>query len=123
MLRPRVEVVAGDLLDPLPRSLRGQVDLVVSNPPYVEAEEFATLPREVRADPGSALVGGVEVYERLFAQACEVARGPAARSRSRSARRRLLRSETSPPRPGSCDVEVHADLTGRDRVVTARTPA
>ncbi len=32
-----VEVVQGDLLDPVPASLRGSVDLVVSNPPYVRA--------------------------------------------------------------------------------------
>src|SRR5262245_9005555 len=30
-----VEVLLGDLLDPVPAELRGAVDLIVSNPPYV----------------------------------------------------------------------------------------
>ncbi len=46
----------------------------MSNPPYVEEEGFATLPRDVLADPRSALAGGVDTYARLFAQACEVVR-------------------------------------------------
>ena len=46
-----VEVAVGDLLDPVPEDLRRAVDLVVSNPPYVEEEGFATLPRDVLADP------------------------------------------------------------------------
>src|SRR5205823_1876179 len=50
-----VTMLRGDLLDPLPRDLLGTVDLVISNPPYVAAEEFASLPPEVRADPELAL--------------------------------------------------------------------
>ncbi len=65
---------------PCRRDLRGSVDLVVSNPPYVEPHELAALPREVLADPMLALAGGIDVYERLFAQA---ARGPAAGGRGR----------------------------------------
>jgi release factor glutamine methyltransferase len=51
-----VELVAGSWLDPLPGRLRGRVDLVVSNPPYVTEEEWATLAVEVRAEPRQALV-------------------------------------------------------------------
>ena len=64
-----VTVLEGDLLEPLPNELRGWIDLVLSNPPYVRPEEYADLPPEVRADPPLALVGGVEVYGRLAAQA------------------------------------------------------
>jgi release factor glutamine methyltransferase len=35
-----VTVLEGDLLAPLPAELRGWIDLVVSNPPYVSAEEY-----------------------------------------------------------------------------------
>ena len=59
---------------PCPADLRGSVDLVVSNPPYVEQHELSALPREVLADPMLALAGGIDVYERLFAQAAEVLR-------------------------------------------------
>ena len=69
-----VEVLAGDLLDPLPPELRGAVDLVVGNPPYVEEHELAILSREARADPVLALAGGISIYEDLFAAAADVLR-------------------------------------------------
>ncbi|MGZ5213433.1 MAG: peptide chain release factor N(5)-glutamine methyltransferase [Actinomycetota bacterium] len=117
-----VEVVAGDLLDTVPVALRGAVDLVVSNPPYVEEDELAALPREVRADPILALVGGVGVFERLFAQAREVLRpGAAVAVEIGETQGADIRAAAS--RAGFVAVEVEPDLTGRDRVVTARMPA
>jgi len=55
---PRVELVPGSWLEPLPAPLRGAVDLVVSNPPYVAEGEWAGLAAEVRAEPRRALVAG-----------------------------------------------------------------
>lgn len=63
----------GDCLFALPATLRGSIDLVVSNPPYVQEEYFTNLPPEVREhEPRSALVPGprgTEVHERLLEQA------------------------------------------------------
>src|SRR4030095_5731472 len=53
----RGSVLEGDLLEPLPVDLRGWVDVVVSNPPYVPAEDLEDLPGEARAHPGRALRG------------------------------------------------------------------
>ncbi len=110
------------MLDPVPEHLRRAVDLVVSNPPYVEEEGFATLPRDVLADPRSALAGGVDTYAKLLSQASEVLRpgGTVAVeiAETQAASIRDVASEA-----GFVDIEVHADLTGRDRVVTARTPS
>jgi release factor glutamine methyltransferase len=64
-----VEVLRGDLLAPLPAELKGAVDLVVSNPPYVTREEYESLPAEVRAEPYEALVGGTDVHRRLAQEA------------------------------------------------------
>jgi len=64
-----VEVLRGDLLAPLPAELKGGVDLVVSNPPYVTREEYESLPAEVRAEPYEALVGGTDVHRRLAQEA------------------------------------------------------
>ena len=64
-----IEVLRGDLLSPLPGDLRGEVDLIVSNPPYVTEEEYAQLPDVVRADPREALVGGTELHARLAREA------------------------------------------------------
>ncbi|HWC32620.1 MAG TPA: peptide chain release factor N(5)-glutamine methyltransferase [Actinomycetota bacterium] len=113
-----VDVLEGDLLSPLADDIRGRVDLVVSNPPYVTREEYDELPDEVRAEPYEALVGGTDVHRRL--------------------------AEESPPwlRPGGWlvveigatqaddvrrllddryeRVDVHPDLAGRDRVARGR---
>ena len=51
-----VEIVQGCWLQPLPPSLRGMVDLIVSNPPYVAEAEWADLPPEVQCEPRGALV-------------------------------------------------------------------
>jgi len=64
-----LEVHEGDLLSAVPHELKGRVDLVVSNPPYVTREEYDELPDEVRADPKSALVGGTLFHRALVEQA------------------------------------------------------
>ena len=55
---PPVTLVNGSWLDPLPAHLRGGVDLVVSNPPYVSESEWEDLPDEGRLEPRAALVAG-----------------------------------------------------------------
>jgi release factor glutamine methyltransferase len=52
-------VYEGDLFDPLPSSLRGRVNVLVANVPYVPTAEVALLPREARLyEPEAALDGG-----------------------------------------------------------------
>jgi release factor glutamine methyltransferase len=54
-----VRVVEGSWFDPLPPELAGRLDLVVSNPPYVRADD--PLPAAVADwEPGEALVAGVD---------------------------------------------------------------
>lgn len=48
----------GSWYEPLPHRLRGRVDLVVSNPPYVSEGEWSALDEEVRREPRRALVSG-----------------------------------------------------------------
>lgn len=117
-----VEIVEGDLLDPLMRTSRGAVDLIVSNPPYVPADELETLPPDVRADPATALVGGIDVYHRLFAQAAVVLRaGGAVVVEIDEAQGDVVREAASAA--GLVDVRLEQDLAGRDRFVLARKPA
>jgi release factor glutamine methyltransferase len=66
-----VEVLHGDLLEPLPSELRGRVDLLVSNPPYIGREEYESLPAEVKAEPYEALVGDAEFHRRCVDAAVE----------------------------------------------------
>jgi len=89
-------------------------DLVVSNPPYVTAEEWETLQPEIREwEPRGALIG-VGLHERL----------------ARIAKTRLLVLETHECQApdvaetlesfGYTDIKVTPDLAGRPRVVEGR---
>jgi release factor glutamine methyltransferase len=115
---------AGEWFDPLPPELRGGVHLLVSNPPYIAEHEVAELPDEVAGyEPRRALVSGAtgtEAIERLLELApdwlapgapfvCEIAPHQAD---AMSAYARVR---------GYDDVLVRDDLTGRARVLVART--
>jgi release factor glutamine methyltransferase len=55
------QVYEGDLYEPLPQGLRGRVDVLVANAPYVPTEEVGLLPSEARMhEPRVALDGGVD---------------------------------------------------------------
>ncbi|NEA43477.1 putative protein N(5)-glutamine methyltransferase, partial [Streptomyces sp. SID11385] len=54
-------VYEGDLYAPLPAALRGRVDVLTANVPYVPSEEVRLLPAEARAhEPLVALDGGTD---------------------------------------------------------------
>ena len=71
-LSRRVRLVAGDLLEPL-GSLRGRLDLVIANPPYIPTAHLGSLPPEVAGfEPRDALDGGPDgmaVIRRIIAAA------------------------------------------------------
>jgi release factor glutamine methyltransferase len=116
-----VSVAEGDLLEPLPAALRGRLDAVVCNPPYVPLEDRDTLPPDVRAEPEFAVFGGIDLAERVFAQAATWLRpgGLVAVEIEESTARDVAGAAE---RAGFVDVSVRADLTRRDRVVTGRMP-
>jgi release factor glutamine methyltransferase len=66
-------VYQGDLYDPLPAGLRGQVTLLTANVPYVPAAEIRFLPPEARDhEPRATLDGGpdgLHVLRRVAAGA------------------------------------------------------
>ncbi len=115
-----VDVRCGDLLTPVSGS-DGALDLVVSNPPYVERGGVPGLPRDVQADPPAALVGDIAVYERLFAQASERLR-PGGAVVVEIGDDRAGAVTAALHRAGFVTMRVRPDLTGRDRVVEGRTP-
>lgn len=69
------QVFEGDLYDPLPASLRGSVDLLVVNAPYVPTDAIALMPPEAREhEPHVTLDGGpdgVDIQRRIAARAGE----------------------------------------------------
>jgi ribosomal protein L3 glutamine methyltransferase len=68
-LQDRVMLHRGDLFGPVSGK---RYDLIISNPPYVDAEGMAALPRECRAEPKLAFDGGadgLDVIRRILREA------------------------------------------------------
>jgi ribosomal protein L3 glutamine methyltransferase len=68
-LGDRVTLHRGDLFKPLGAE---RYDLIISNPPYVDAHGMAELPRECRAEPKLAFDGGadgLDIVRRILAEA------------------------------------------------------
>src|SRR5580700_8248321 len=68
-LQDRVRLHRGDLFGPIGGA---RYDLIISNPPYVDAEGMAGLPRECRAEPKLAFDGGADgltVIRRILNEA------------------------------------------------------
>jgi release factor glutamine methyltransferase len=69
----RGQVYDGDLYDPLPNGLRGRVDLLVANAPYVPTDAIRLMPPEARDhEPRIALDGGddgLDIHRRIAAAA------------------------------------------------------
>jgi release factor glutamine methyltransferase len=70
----RIKCFCGDLLSPLASSFwMNQVDVILSNPPYIEETNWMALQPEVRCfEPRLALAGGrdgMELHRRLIQQA------------------------------------------------------
>lgn len=68
-LEDRISLHRGDLFAPI----KGRrYDLIISNPPYVDAEGMAALPDECRAEPKLAFDGGadgIDIIRRILEQA------------------------------------------------------
>jgi release factor glutamine methyltransferase len=116
-----VEVLEGDLLDPLPPELRGRVDAVVANPPYVPPDDRASLAPHVLAEPALALFGTIDVYERLFEAAGAWLR-PGGLVAVEIEERAAADVSAAARAAGFEEVEVTRDLAARDRVVSGRRP-
>jgi release factor glutamine methyltransferase len=97
----------GDLYDALPPSLRGRVDLLVANAPYVPTGEIALLPAEARLyESRVALDGGLDgldVQRRVIAEA----------PRWLAAGGRLLIETSERQAAATLDAITRAGLTGR----------
>ncbi len=120
-----VELLEGDLDEPLPEELRSCVDVLVANVPYVPSGAIPLLPHDVRVhEPLVALDGGpdgLDVLRRVVARAghwlapggwlvCELGDD---QGEGVSA---LLAGA------GLRDVAIRPDLTGRNRMAEGRWP-
>nr|WP_234661801.1 peptide chain release factor N(5)-glutamine methyltransferase [Agromyces marinus] len=118
---PNLELVFGDLADALPE-LEGRVAVVASNPPYIP---LGAIPRdpEVRLhDPERALYGGrdgLDVVRVLSRRGLRLAR-PGGALMIEHGEAQSAEIAAILVADGWHAVAHHRDLTGRDRVTTAR---
>lgn len=107
------------------RAVTGSYDLIVSNPPYIAADEMAALAPEVREwEPARALTpggDGLAAY-RIIAAGAPARLLPGGRilleigPTQGAAVKALLQAQ------GLADIQILPDLDGRDRVVCATKP-
>ncbi|HUQ63686.1 MAG TPA: peptide chain release factor N(5)-glutamine methyltransferase [Acidimicrobiales bacterium] len=117
----RVRLAQGDWWQALPSGLRGTIDLIVSNPPYIAANE--TLPPEVGDwEPGTALVAGpsgLEAVETIIESACDWLARPG-RLVMEIAPHQAEAASALVVGAGFAEAEVFPDLNGRPRVLVGR---
>ncbi len=122
-LHDRVSLRAGDLLEPL-GDLRGAVDLVIANPPYIPSGEISNLPSEVRDyEPHAALDGGPDgmvLHRRIIAQA------PGFLKPGGWLLMEMGESQADPlaeaiERSGLEEIQVRRDFRGIERIIGGRT--
>ncbi|APB99347.1 50S ribosomal protein L3 N(5)-glutamine methyltransferase [Polynucleobacter asymbioticus] len=72
-LKSQIELFDGDLWDAIPEPNEGNIfDLIICNPPYVNATSMNALPAEYHAEPALALAGGedgMDLIRRIITQA------------------------------------------------------
>ncbi|KAA9395646.1 peptide chain release factor N(5)-glutamine methyltransferase [Kocuria coralli] len=117
----RVDLRLGDATR-VPDDLRGRMDVVVSNPPYVPGDEVPTEPEVIDHDPRMALMGGgadgMQIPERIIAAAASLlkAGGWCAIEHAESQAAAVAEAFA---RHGFSEVEGHDDLTDRPRATSA----
>jgi release factor glutamine methyltransferase len=116
-------VVEGDLFDPLPEWVRGRIDVLAVNAPYVPTAEIAMMPSEARDHEARvALDGGtdgLDVHRRVAASAHDWL-GVGGSLLIETSRRQASTTAHLLETAGLCDVRVEHDPEIEGTVVIAR---
>ena len=73
-LKDRVSAIQSDLFSAFDNSAKNSFDLIVSNPPYVDADDLASMPDEYSHEPDLALASGsdgLDFTRRLLREASQ----------------------------------------------------
>jgi release factor glutamine methyltransferase len=119
-----VSLWSGDWCAALPAAYRGAIDVIVANPPYIAVADPAVEAIVVDHEPHTALYSGADGLDAIRTIVAQAPHWLSARGRllleigheQGAAVRAMLAGA------GWREVTVHADLTGRDRFVTAHAP-
>jgi release factor glutamine methyltransferase len=118
-----VRGLEGDLDEPLPRALRGRVDVMTAVVPYVPTEELPFLPRDVIAhEPRCALDGGPRGTTMIVRAAEAAARWlrPGGSVLLELGGDQAGEVATTLADAGLSDIRIHRDGDGQDRAIEAR---
>jgi len=125
----RAEILASDWFRPIDalgsdgRGISGRFDLIVSNPPYIAADEMVSLDDEVRLhEPALALTDGADGLSAYRAIASGVAKylTPGGRLLVEIGPTQGAAVAALLAQAGLERIAVHPDMDGRDRVISAR---
>lgn len=118
----RIKFLEGDLLEPLAElDVRGRVDVITANPPYVPSGYLPALQPEVREfEPELALIAGpegTEIEERIISSAPEILKKGGSLIMEMGlgqtdALKKILAADGR-----YCDIDILKDLAGIDRVM------
>ena len=119
----RVQLHAGDWLEALPAGLKGQLHMLISNPPYVSSND--QLPSVVADwEPVQALIGGEDGFRHLDLLVREGRNWlrPGGWLILECGSEQGIRLQSLLIARGYCEVEINLDMSGKQRFVTARRP-
>jgi release factor glutamine methyltransferase len=120
----KVQIRLGNWFEALPEELRGQVDLIVSNPPYIGDSEYEDLDRSVRDfEPRRSLVSGPDGLDDIRHIVGEAPKwlkpgGSLVVELAPHQAGEVVRLATE---SGFADPEIRLDLAGLQRALLART--
>ena len=119
-LHAKLTLHQGDMFASIPMNLR--FDVIVSNPPYIPAQDCLVLQEEVRREPIMALDGGADGYDfyRCIAKAAPNFLKPGGTLLLEVGFDQAAGVMALCREAGLCDVQAHEDYQHIERIVEAR---
>ena len=123
-LKDRITLLSGDLFEPLvPHLDVDKFDLIVCNPPYVSADEYEKLEKNVKDyEPKLALfagIDGLDVYRRIIEKADRFLKSDAALMLEIGYAQGRAVKELLEQSGAFAEIKIEKDFHDNDRIVTA----
>ncbi len=121
----RIRFLEGDLFGPLEElDVRGGVDIITANPPYIPSGELAALQPEVRDyEPGIALTAGpegIEIQREIITASVDFLNKRGVLIMEMGIHQAAALRSAAEDTGSYAVIEIYKDLAGIDRVIVAR---